>query len=170
MSAPPAAHAGWGRRAGAGGAASWVSGCRRDAWRDARLLPSARCRNQLGNSDLKAQTWTSLSHLVLWGGGLEMWHDLPSALLAKWFHCHDSLSAAACKSSCQLPAQQRSSNSKQDTVLIQPPETLGKSPDWAGSLFDLTPVGAIKWHMCLRYLPETSFAHFWGLYHPRSQH
>lgn len=121
------------------------------------LLPG--CRNQVGNSDLKAQTWTSLSHLVPWGGGLEMWHDLPSALFAKWFHCRDSLSAAACKSSCQLPAQQRSSNSKQDTVLIQPPETLGTSPDWADSLFDLTPVGAIKWHMYLRYLPESSFAY-----------
>jgi len=42
MSAHPAAHAGLGRRAGTGGAASWVSGCRRDAQPDAWLLRFVR--------------------------------------------------------------------------------------------------------------------------------
>lgn len=104
-------------------------------------------RNQVGNSDFKAQTCTSLSPLVLCGGGgrLEMWHDPSSAQFAKLFNCHDSLSAATCKSSCRLAPRQRGSNGKQDTMLIQASGHFGRESSW---VCDLSPVRSIKWHIC----------------------
>lgn len=68
MSAPPAAHAGRGRRDDAGSAGAVGAGGMHSETRGSCFFSGGR--NQVRNSDFKVQTRMSLSSLVFWGGGV----------------------------------------------------------------------------------------------------